>query len=58
MATRSAGLLLHRTTADGVTLRDNAARSKLPSRTTAANARKFPWSIFIGLEILNIVKEN
>ncbi|KAG0896755.1 hypothetical protein G6F32_017384 [Rhizopus arrhizus] len=39
---RSSSALIRCDTADGVTLRDSAARSKLPSRTTAASARKLP----------------
>ncbi|MNT31272.1 hypothetical protein D3C72_1671000 [compost metagenome] len=44
---RSSSALMRCDTAEGVTLKDSAARSKLPSRTTAASARRLPWSIFM-----------
>ena len=44
---RSSSDLIRCDTADGVTFSATAARSKLPSRTTAASARRLPWSILM-----------
>ena len=45
--TRSSSALIRCDTAEGVMCSAAAALSKLPSRTTAARARNWPWSRFI-----------
>ncbi len=45
LPTRSSSALIRCDTAEAVTFNASAARSKLPSRITAASARNWAWSM-------------